>query len=315
MPDGLLVVDKPVGPTSHDVVVRLRRALREKRVGHTGTLDPLASGVLTLVVGRATRLARFLATDEKAYESRIRLGRRTSTYDAEGTPIGAPYTGPWPAAALVAATLQSFVGTFLQQPPAFSAKKIAGQRAYALARAHAREGREEPAPQPEPVRVTLSRCELTAYDAGVANVALACSAGFYVRSLAHDLGEHLGTGAHLTALRRTRSGLVTLADARTLEEIEGDPRCAAEAIVPMASMLSHLPALTLTETGIKRAQHGARLGSGDLVPGQPEAQPAWPAPGAAPPIRLLGPDGALLAIARAVAGASATEWQPEIVLG
>ncbi|MGE3508999.1 MAG: tRNA pseudouridine(55) synthase TruB [Vicinamibacterales bacterium] len=315
MPDGLLVVDKPVGPTSHDIVIRLRRALREQRIGHTGTLDPLASGVLTMVVGRATRLARFLATDEKAYESRIQLGRRTDTYDAEGSPVGRPYTGPWPAATLVEAALQSFVGTFLQQPPAFSAKKVAGQRAYALARAHARAGRDEPAPQPAPVRVTLSRCELTAYEKGVATVTLTCSAGFYVRSLAHDLGEHLGTGGHVSTLRRTRSGLVTLADARTLQEIEADPGCAAEALVPMARMLSHLPALTLTETGLKRAQHGARLGSGDLVPYPPEAQRAWPAADAAPTIRLLCPDGALLAIARAVTGVNTTEWQPEIVLG
>src|SRR5215510_1174082 len=122
--DGLLVIDKPSGPTSHDVVARMRRVLREKRIGHTGTLDPAASGVLPLVVGRATRLAQFMSGADKTYEATIRLGQRTDSFDAQGAPVGMPFEGPLPDGEAIDAALDAFRGTFLQQPPAFSAKKI-----------------------------------------------------------------------------------------------------------------------------------------------------------------------------------------------
>lgn len=132
--DGLLVIDKPAGPTSHDVVARIRRVLRERRIGHTGTLDPAATGVLPLVLGRATRLARFLSSSDKCYEAQIRLGVATDTYDADGAPVGAAYGGLWPSAEEISRALEGFRGQFLQQPPAYSAKKIAGRRSYDLAR-------------------------------------------------------------------------------------------------------------------------------------------------------------------------------------
>ena len=151
--DGLLVVDKPVGPTSHDVVARVRRLLGERRIGHTGTLDPLASGVLLLVIGRATRLAQFLNTDAKRYEATIRLGFATDTYDATGRPTTAAFDGAMPTRDRIEAALDAFRGTFLQQPPAFSAKKIGGRRSYRLARAHQKPA--EPAlPTPVAVNVT-----------------------------------------------------------------------------------------------------------------------------------------------------------------
>src|SRR5204862_1790885 len=133
--DGLLIVDKPAGPTSHDVVARIRRVLGERRIGHTGTLDPAATGVLPLVLGRATRLARFLSSGDKIYEADIRLGVATDTYDADGASVGSAHTGPWPSADEISRAIERFRGQFLQQPPAFSAKKIAGRRSYRLARA------------------------------------------------------------------------------------------------------------------------------------------------------------------------------------
>src|SRR5437762_10622266 len=137
--DGLLVIDKPAGPTSHDVVVRIRRVLGERRVGHTGTLDPAATGVLPLVLGRATRLARFLSAGEKSYEAVVRLGIATDTQDAEGVATGAAHAGPFPARQAIDSALDAFRGTFLQQPPAYSAKKIDGRRSYRLARARSRQ--------------------------------------------------------------------------------------------------------------------------------------------------------------------------------
>ena len=141
--DGLLIVDKPSGPTSHDVVARLRRALREKRIGHTGTLDPMATGVLLLVVGKATRLAKFLSASDKSYDAVVRFGFATDTADAQGRPLGAGQRAPMPSREAIDAALDAFRGTFMQQPPAFSAKKIDGQRSYKLARA-ARDARLKP---------------------------------------------------------------------------------------------------------------------------------------------------------------------------
>lgn len=317
--DGLLVVDKPVGPTSHDVVARLRRALREKRIGHTGTLDPMASGVLTLVIGRATRLAQFLAADEKAYDARITLGVNTDTYDADGTAVGETFEGPWPTRTAVDAALEAFRGSFLQQPPAYSAKKINGQRSYAIARRQASIAAPAEAPPvlPAAVPVTLTECRLTGCEGAVVDLSLVSSAGFYVRSLAHDLGARLGTGAHLTALRRVRSGAATLVQALPLAVIEADPSRAIEALVPMARMLPAYPAVVLTPAGLKRTRNGALLGPADL------ADPAaWAAAlmsdgpaGVAPPeaVRLLGPDGDLVALGRP-AGPGTTALHPSVVL-
>ena len=294
--DGLLVVDKPVGPTSHDVVSRMRRALRERRIGHTGTLDPLASGVLPLVIGRATRLARFLSASDKTYDAEIRLGVATDTADAEGAPLAAPYAGALPTRDAIDRALDAFRGRFLQQPPAFSAKKIGGIRSHEAARATRRTASSSAAAappalpvRPAPVAVTVSRLDLRSVDADHVVLTLTCSAGFYVRGLAHELGVHLGTGAHLTALRRTRVGDLTLDQALPLDAAERDPEAAAARVVPMSLMLAELPALTLDADAVRRAVQGRDVES--TVP-NPDARP----------VRLVDERGDLVAIAEPAGG-------------
>jgi tRNA pseudouridine55 synthase len=305
--DGLLIVDKPSGPTSHDVVARVRRLLGERRVGHTGTLDPLASGVLPLVVGRATRLARFLSGSDKTYEAEIRLGVSTDTCDALGQPVGAPYDGPWPGRAAIETALDRYRGTFLQQPPAFSAKKIEGRRSYELARramppaaavtasspSDPDAEAERPVVLPAPVRVTAHAIELLEAEGPVVRLRLTCSAGFYVRALADDLGAALGTGAHLTALRRTASAGVTLAGAIPLEVLEaGGGAAARTALVPMDAMLESMPAVTLVPDAVKRALNGRDLGPSDAAGGLETVTQ-----GTAAHVRLLDPAGRLVGIA------------------
>ncbi len=274
--DGALVIDKPSGPTSHDVVARVRRVLGERRIGHTGTLDPLASGLLLLVVGRATRLARFLSASDKSYDAEIRLGVATDTYDAQGAPTTALYVDSMPSRADVERGLDAFRGTFLQHPPAYSAKKIGGQRSYKLARAgRAAAGLPTlPAgpvtpglPAPAPVTVTAHAIDVVACDGDTVRLRVDCSSGFYIRSLAHDLGQRLGTGAHLTALRRTRSGGFTLASALTLETLDRTPSVVAGALIPLSDMLPNLTAVALTPEGVVRALHGRDVGPGDTVKG------------------------------------------------
>jgi tRNA pseudouridine55 synthase len=286
--DGLLVIDKPVGPTSHDVVARARRLLHERRIGHTGTLDPMASGVLPLVIGRATRLARFMATAEKRYEAVVRLGLSTDSRDALGRPEGARFAGPWPDRDRVDRALAPFRGTFLQQPPAFSAKKVDGERSYRLARRSAAASHAVDAPPrlPEPAEVTAYAIEVISCDDGRVSLSLACSSGFYVRALAHDLGQALGTGGHLEALRRTATAGVTLADAIPLERLE-QAETPSAAVIPMDRLVPHLPAVVLTAGGVRKAVHGQALGPLDAISG-------FPAPGAAPQAcRLLDAAGGL----------------------
>jgi tRNA pseudouridine55 synthase len=296
--DGLLVIDKPAGPTSHDVVARVRRVLGERRVGHTGTLDPAATGVLPLVVGRATRLAQFLSASDKSYEAIVRLGVATDTGDAQGTPIDRPAHGDWPSRDAIERALDTFRGTHLQQPPAFSAKKIDGTRSYKLARARARTAAPLAplAPlAPDPVLVTARTIELVSVEDDRVTVSLECSAGFYVRALAQELGERLGIGAHLAALRRTRSGDLTLNDAVGLDAIDRDPELALRALVPLSRMLRHLPAVTLTLEGARRALHGQDARPEDTTNGFP-ARAAVRTPGPCF-VRLLDPEGQLVGIA------------------
>ena len=281
--NGLLVVDKPAGPTSHDVVGRVRRAIGVRRIGHTGTLDPLATGVLPLVIGRATRLAQFLVSDEKAYEADIRFGRSTPTYDAASLDP----TGATPAVSVDPARLQAaldgFRGTFLQSPPPFSAKKIEGTRAYALARRG-----EDVALRPVPVSV--HHIAILASTPESVRIEVVCSSGFYVRTLAHDIGERLGCGAYLERLRRTRAGAFGLADAVTLERIEAEGAGAVRHVIGLDRLLPSLPTVVLTQTGVRRATHGNSVGPGDLAGAPPAVEPAGR-------VRLLDPAGALLAIA------------------
>jgi len=307
--DGLLIVDKPAGPTSHDVVARVRRALGVRRIGHTGTLDPAATGVLPLVLGRATRLARFLSASDKAYEAVVHLGVATDTNDAEGKAAGPSYQGPLPPREAIDRALDAFRGTFLQQPPAYSAKKIDGQRSYRIARARARAEGGEASPEtaghgrgrpalPAPVSVTTKAIDLIAVDGDRVTLRVECSAGFYIRALAHDLGERLGTGAHLLSLRRTRSGDVTLDQGLTLDAIERDPACAVRAVIPLSRMLLGLSSVSLTSEGVRHAVHGRDLGPGDTEKGVRPLFAADPEKGSYPFfVRLIDPAGDLVAIA------------------
>lgn len=288
--DGLLVIDKPSGPSSHDVVARVRRILNEHRIGHTGTLDPEATGVLPLVIGRATRLARFLSGADKSYEAVVRLGVSTNTYDAAGQAVGEPYTGTLPSREAIDSALDEYRGAFMQQPPAYSAKKIGGLASYKLARrtdrlrARGVEGTgmaaaEAAAPQLTPARVSATVIEILRLDADRVTLRMECSAGFYVRSLAHDLGQRLGTGAHLASLRRTRSGDAWLQDAVSLDLIEDGERGrerAIAAMIPLSRMLPALPELVLTATGLRAAVHGRELTPADLLSPASPLNPADP---------------------------------------
>jgi tRNA pseudouridine55 synthase len=291
--DGLLVIDKPAGPTSHDVVARLRRVLDERRIGHTGTLDPMASGVLALVVGRATRLAQFLSAADKCYDAVVRLGVSTDSYDKTGREVGEPFPGTLPSREAIQAAFDRFRGTFLQQPPAFSAKKIDGERSYKLARKRAKESRPDrpglpgPPDLPDPVSVTAHAIAIAGVDGALVSLRIVCSAGFYVRSLAHDLGQALGTGAHLTALRRTASGPATIADAVALDAVEREAGMAAARVIPLRRLLLDLPCAVLTPAGLTHVGHGRELGEGDFT----EIR------GVGPRVRLLDGAGDLVGIA------------------
>jgi tRNA pseudouridine55 synthase len=221
-PDGLLVVDKPAGWTSHDVVGRTRRLARTRKVGHAGTLDPMATGVLLLGIGRATRLLGHLALTDKQYDATIRLGQRTVTDDAEGEVVETTdATGVTDSA--IAAGVASLTGAISQVPSSVSAVKVDGVRSYARVRS----GEEvELAARP----VTVSRFDVLARRGDDLDVTVTCSSGTYVRALARDLGAHLGVGGHLTALRRTRVGPFDLARARALEQLEDG---FDEAVVPL----------------------------------------------------------------------------------
>jgi tRNA pseudouridine55 synthase len=308
--NGVLIVDKPLGPTSHDVVARVRRAVGISRIGHTGTLDPLATGVLPLVVGRATRLAQFLAADEKEYVADIRLGLATATYDAEerlvrnesGDPVRLLPVATPPALAEsdLRAALTAFTGTYWQVPPPFSAKKVAGTPAYMLARL--RRDVELKA-----VEVTVRELELAGYVDGLATVRVTCSSGFYVRSLAHDLGQQLGCGGHLESLRRIRAGEFRLDQAVALAVIQDERTAALARLVPVEGLLSRLPHVVVNERGARRAAHGNALAAEDLS----EGDRTGPSPAPAGPVRVLGADGALLAIGRPSDGGL---LQPVVVL-
>jgi tRNA pseudouridine55 synthase len=298
--DGILVVDKPAGPTSHDVVAVARRALATRRIGHTGTLDPLATGVLALVIGQATRLSRFMTGDTKGYDAVVRLGMETDTADREGQAVGG--TGERAADVpdtAIHSALERFRGSLVQLPPPFSAKKIGGVRAYALART----GREVPE---RPVDVTVHRLDLVARDGTRLTLRLETSSGFYVRSLARDLGAQLGCGAHLESLRRYRSGAFTVDQAVDLAALVADPVTAVTRLVPLERLLTNFPAVLLSDEDTRRARHGNPVRAGAAG----EARNASGAPSEAF-VRLFGPDRRLLAIAREAPGAV---LQPVVVL-
>ena len=300
--DGVIVIDKPAGPTSHDVVAVMRRRVRGRKVGHTGTLDPLASGVLPLVIGKATRLARFLSSAEKEYEAHIELGVTTTTLDRGGEVVARDRTRGVEelTSDMIETAVAEFRGTYMQRPPVFSAKKIDGDRAYDLAR------RNAPV-QPQAVEVTATTLQVLQWEGTTLRVRLVCSAGYYVRSLADALGNRLGTGAHLAGLVRTRSGDFTLADAVGLDVLDRRPEEAAARVIPLPALLPSLPALTLTAEGASLAARGGFIGPAHI---------SSPAAGVTRPgrVRLLHPDGHLVAIAEPRAGGAAGLLHPGVVL-
>jgi tRNA pseudouridine55 synthase len=293
---GVLIIDKPPHVTSHDVVAAVRRHTGGAKIGHTGTLDPFATGVLPLVIGKATRLAQHLSAGRKAYEADVRLGRTTDTFDITGRVLSeADPEACRPSPAAVEEALSTFRGTWMQTPPAFSAKHVDGARAYE----QARRGVAVDLP---PVEVTVWDLSLLSMDRGLIRVRLVCSAGFYVRSFAEALGRTLGPGACLEALRRTQSGGFGLDAAIPLERVLLDGPAAH--VRPLGTMLTDWPAVTLTAEGVDRVGHGREVGPAQLV------GPALSVL-AGGRTRLLGPDGALLALAEARPDGS---LRPSVVL-
>lgn len=233
--NGAIVVDKPQGWTSHDVVNRMRRLAGTKKVGHLGTLDPMATGVLPLLLNKATRLAQFFTMNEKTYEGTVRFGFATRSYDAEGEPTS-PDTAPMLSAAQVESVLAPFRGTFQQTPPVVSAKKINGRPAHELAR------KNIPV-EMKPVEVTVLALDILRVEGCEVDIRVHCTAGTYLRSIAHDAGCLLGCGAHLSRLRRIQSGSFAISQARSLDVLESlaDAGALAEALIPSAELLPDLP--------------------------------------------------------------------------
>jgi tRNA pseudouridine55 synthase len=277
--DGVIVVDKPEGLTSHDVVNRMRRLANTRKVGHLGTLDPMATGVLPLVLDRATRLAQFFSAGEKSYDARVQFGWATDTYDREGSPMSEPVVPHFTRAELEEA-LTHFRGTILQTPPPFSAKKVAGTPAYRLARKHI-------AVALEPVEVRVFALDLSEFDGTTARICVRCSAGTYLRGIAHDLGQQLGCGAFLTALRRTASGEFTESHAQSLEALEKLAREGAldQALIPAATVLPEIPNATVDALTAGQIRNGKDF---RLSPFVERAGSKY--------VKALGPDGDLIAI-------------------
>ncbi len=240
MVNGALVVDKAAGMTSHDVVARVRRIFGEKSVGHLGTLDPMATGVLPLVLGRYTRLAQFFADAIKGYEGEIRFGFATDTYDAEGEPTTLTRSVDGLTLQAILEVSRKLVGRQEQTPPPYSAKKIKGVPAY-------KHARKNQAVELAAVPVEVLEFTILDFSEGRARFRALVSPGTYIRSLAHDLGRELGVGAHLSALRRTRAGEFAVEDAHSLENLEqlGDARSAA--LVHPRRLLPEMPAVTVTD--------------------------------------------------------------------
>jgi tRNA pseudouridine55 synthase len=294
---GLLIVDKPIGPTSHRVVSIVRQGTRIRKVGHAGTLDPRASGVLVLCLGNATRLSEYLSASVKGYSATIRFGASTRTYDGDGEVVRR--TDRSPSRSELDALLPTFRGKITQVPPPFSAIKLQGRKAYELAR----RGEEVDL---QPREVTVHALEVTDYSPPDLSLNLECSAGTYVRSIAHDLGEKLGTGAYLVSLRRTKSGPFTLADAVGLDTVEAillmEPaedrlREWERLVIPAECALPELLSVMLDSDAVQS------LRNGHCIAAEPPSQ------GMA---KAIGPDGELVAILQAAD--EGRSWHPHKVL-
>ncbi|MGQ0701610.1 MAG: tRNA pseudouridine(55) synthase TruB [Gemmatimonadales bacterium] len=250
---GALLVDKPAGPTSHDVVARVRRLFGTRAVGHTGSLDPFATGLLVLVLGAATRLARWAERRRKVYRATVRLGQTTTTDDPTGELIAERLPIDWPSREEVEGALAGLTGTQRQQPPVYSAKSIGGVRSYRFARRGGKTG-ELAAARPAPVAVTVHRLDLLEYQPPLAEVRAEVSAGTYVRALGRDLGEALGTGAHLTALRREQVGSWRVESAHPLATLTG-----REPLLPPEDLVAGLPRVMLSPAEVPAVRQGRDL--------------------------------------------------------
>jgi tRNA pseudouridine55 synthase len=295
--NGLLIIDKPSGMTSHDVVGKLRKITGERSIGHLGTLDPMATGVLPLLLGKFTRLAQYFSSAEKSYTGTIRFGFATDTYDAEGEPAGPDVwaeVNPPLTLERVREAAARFHGEMQQMPPAFSAKKIAGTPAYKLAR----EGKPV---ELKTATIRISSCEILALTDAEASFAMSISAGGYVRSVAHELGQDLGCGAHLSSLRRTQAGVFTLEGAHTLDELAplaGDLDALEMLCIHPRSLLPEMPAVTGDVMALGRLRNGA--------------QANLPEFSQAPLVKVFASQRELVGVAKRVAG---TLFQPVAVMG
>jgi tRNA pseudouridine55 synthase len=279
--------------TSHDVVGKLRRITGERSIGHLGTLDPMATGVLPLVLGKFTRLAQYFSSAEKSYSGAIRFGFATDTFDAEGEPAG-PDSEPLLTQDQVRAAAARFHGEMEQMPPAYSAKKIGGKPAYKLAR----EGKPV---ELKPAKVCITSFEITGLEGAEASFNMSISAGGYVRSVAHELGQDLGCGAHLSRLRRTQAGVFTLAEAHTLDELEplaGNEEALEELCVHPRSLLPEMPSVTGDAMALGRMRNGA--------------QANLPEFSQASLVKVFARQRELVGIAKRIAG---TLFQPVVVMG
>ena len=287
------MVDKPGGMTSHDVVARLRKITGERSIGHLGTLDPMATGVLPLLLGKYTRLAQYFSSAEKSYCGTMRFGFSTDTYDSEGKADG-PDVRPVLTLDQVRAAAGRFHGETEQMPPPYSAKKISGKPAYKLAR----EGKPV---ELKTAKVRIAKFEITGLEGAEASFTMSISAGGYVRSIAHELGRDLGCGAHLNSLRRTRAGEFTLDQAHTLEELEllaGDAEALEAKCVHPRCILPEMPAVTGDAQALGRLRNGAQANLPDFSQ--------------APLVKVFAGQRELTGIAMRVAG---TLFQPVVVMG
>jgi tRNA pseudouridine55 synthase len=286
---GVLVVDKPIGLTSHDVVQIIRKGTNIRRAGHTGTLDPRASGVLVILVGPAVRLSEYVSASDKRYQAVVRLGQSTDTYDADGRVVS---TSPVNITEdEFANALKQFIGEIEQVPPPYSAVKVKGKKAYEMAR----EGEEV---ELLPRKIQVYNLDLLEWAPPDAVIDVYCSSGTYVRSLAHDLGEALGCGAHLVGLRRTKSGRFTLRDAVPLRKLRESFENGTwyQHLIPAAEALSDWPSIELTHTQVDDVRHGHR------IPGDKELGKL---------ARGISEQGELVALLEF--DPEASEWQPKKV--
>ena len=289
--NGLLIIDKPSGMTSHDVVARLRRATGEKSIGHLGTLDPMATGVLPLLLGKFTRLAQFYGSHEKTYTGTVRFGFSTDTYDAEGSPTSEPAKTSFTLDQLRAAAAK-YSGEIEQLPPPISAKKIGGKPAYKIARSGE-------TPQLKPARIHIAEFAIESFDGELAAFCMRISSGGYVRSVAHELGQIFGCGAHLATLRRINSGPFSIEQAIPLaaaESLAGEDRL-EERMPHPRRILPELPSVTADNQTLGRLRNGMQIN--------------LPEYSSAPLVKIFEGQRELVAIGKRIAG---TLFQPTIVL-